>query len=180
MTASSTVRARWAGRGVLALAALALALNLVWIAGHLDWLRPLEAGRPAPAFDLPVLAGGAGRVRDSELRGKVVVLEFWATWCAPCRRSLPRLDAAARRWGADVAVVAVNLDDADKARALFAREGYGLTLAGDDGEASTRYQVDTLPHVVVIDRAGVVRMVGQGEGGEADAERAVARLLAGP
>ena len=182
-------RGRQAGRAVLALAAVALALNLAWIGRHLDWLRPLEAGQPAPAFALPVVpiapAGGAAapatvaQVRDVDLRGKVVVLEFWATWCEPCLLSLPHLDAAARRWGDRVAAIAVNVDDRAAAAAIFARAGYRLTLAADDGEASVRYQVDMLPHVVVIDASGVVRLVGQGGAGVRDAEAAVGRLLAG-
>ena len=171
-------RGRLAGRVLLVLAAVALTVNVVWIARHLDWLRPLEAGQPAPAFELPVLGGSGGVVRDADLRGKVVVLEFWATWCGPCLQSLPRVDAAARRWGDRAAVIAVNLDDRAKAAALFAEAGYRMILAADDGEAGARYQVDVLPHVVVIDRAGVVRMVAQGGGGVRRAEAAVERLLA--
>jgi thiol-disulfide isomerase/thioredoxin len=170
---------RRAGRAVAALAAVALLLNVAWIGRHLDWLRPLEPGQAAPAFVLPVLAGGAGPVRDVDLRGKVVVLEFWATWCKPCLASLPGLDAAAARWGDRVAVIAVNVDDRARAQEIFASAGYRLTLAADDGEASTRYQVDMLPHVVVIDRDGVVRLVGQGGAGVQDAKAAVERLLAG-
>ena len=174
-------RGRRAGRAVIALAAVALAVNLVWIARHLDWLRPLAAGRPAPAFALPVLTGAGGVVRDQELRGKVVVLEFWATWCKPCLVSLPRLEGAARRWGDQVAVIAVNLDDRDEAKAIFERAGYrAMVLVADDGETSSRYQADMLPHAVVIDRAGVVRMVGRGTDGAHAAEAAVGRLLAGP
>ncbi len=171
-------RGRLAGRVLLVLAAVALTVNVVWIARHLDWLRPLEAGQPAPAFELAVLTAGAPPVRDRDLRGKVVVLEFWATWCGPCLQSLPRVDAAARRWGDRATVIAVNLDDRAKAAALFAEAGYRITLAADDGETSARYQVDVLPHVVVIDGDGVVRMVGQGGGGVRSAEAAVDRLLA--
>ena len=178
-------RGRWAARALMALAAAALVINVVWIARHLDWLRPLEPGAPAPSFDLPVLAAGGprgaavgARVRDVDLRGQIVVLEFWATWCKPCLQSLPRMDAAARRWGERVTVLAVNVDDGEKAASMFGEAGWrGLTLVGDDGEAASRYQVDVLPHVVVIDRAGVVRLVGQGGGGGRDAEGAVARLL---
>lgn len=181
-------RGRWAGRAVLALAAVCLAINVVWIARHLDWLRPLEAGRVAPPFDLPVLAAPAGasgpaagtRLTDTDLRGKVVLLEFWATWCGPCMASLPRVDAAARKWGDRAAAVAVNLDDADKAVRIFTEAGYRLILTGDDGDASVRYQADVLPHVVVLDRDGVVRFVGQGGGGARDALGAVERLLATP
>lgn len=173
-------RGRRAGWAVIALAAVALAMNVVWIARHLDWLRPLEAGRPAPAFALPRLDGG-GVVRDQDLRGKVVVLEFWATWCKPCLVSLPRLERAARRWGDQVAVLAINLDDRAAAAAIFADAGYrAMVLVADDGETSARYQADMLPHAVVIDRAGVVRMVGRGTEGAHAAEAAVGRLLALP
>jgi len=177
-------RGRRAGVAVAAVAALTLIANLGWIATHLDWLRPLEPGHPAPSFDLPVLGPGGQptgqRVTRDGLRGKVVVLEFWATWCGPCLASLPLLDRAARGWGDRVAAIAVNLDDRGKAAAVFADHGWQLILAGDAGDCSARYQVDMLPHAVVIDQAGVVRLMARGRGAAGRVERAVAALLAEP
>lgn len=174
-------RARGAAIAVAAVVALTLMVNVVWIARHLDWLRPLEAGQTAPAFDLAVIGpGGAptgARLRSDELRGKVVVLELWATWCPPCRASLPKLDRAARAWGDGVVAIAVNLDDAAKARAMFDQAGWTLKLTGSDEELAMRYQVELLPHLVVIDQAGVVRVVARGGQAIATVEAAVPRLL---
>ena len=176
-------RARWAGRAVMAVAALALAINTVWIVRHLDWLRPLEAGQAAPSLDLPHIDARGGlaleRVTLDDRRGTIVVVEFWATWCGPCLQALPAIDRAARGWGSAVEVLAVNVDDAAKARALFDAKGWGLTLVADAGDAADRYGVQSLPHTVVIDRAGIVRLVVRGRRSGA-VEAAVDRLLAEP
>jgi thiol-disulfide isomerase/thioredoxin len=182
--AVALTRGRRAAVAVAALVALTLAVNASWIARHLDWLRPLEAGQPAPPFELPLI-GATGTPTGEHLtlpamRGQVVVLEFWATWCGPCRASLPHLDRMARGWGDRVAAVAVNLDDTAKARALFTTEGWSLPLAGSDEELAMRYQVELLPHVVVIDQAGVVRLVARGGRALPKVEAAVERLLAAP
>lgn len=174
-------RGRRAGYAVAGLAALVLAAQLTWIGAHLEWLRPLEAGRPAPMFDLPVIGERrelGERIQRDTLRGKVVVLEFWATWCGPCRASLPRLAAAANRWGDRAVVIAVNLDDADKARRFIATLGpTSLHSVADAGGAANAYRVDVLPHVVVIDPAGLVRQVARGGRAVDAADRAVQRLL---
>jgi len=177
-------RGRGAGWALVAIAALTLAVNVSWIVRHLDWLRPLEAGQPAPPFDLAVVGTDGkptgARVTTEALRGKVVVVEFWATWCGPCLTSLPKLDRMARGWGDRVATVAVNLDDSAKAAAIFGKAGWRMTLVESDDETATRYQVEALPHAVVIDREGVVRLVMRGGGAAQAVNEAVGRLLAEP
>ena len=106
------------------------------------------------------------------------MLDFWATWCGPCLRAMPKLDELAARHP-DVDVIAVNLDDAAAARAMFDERGWTrLVLLADDGDASQRYNVSSIPHTVVIDRDGIVRHVSRG--GPFDAEAAVRAALARP
>ena len=184
MPAAAARRGRLAAIAVAVLAAATLAVNVAWIARHLDWLRPLEAGQAAPPFEMPVIGDGGKptgeRLTPAGLRGKVVVLEFWATWCGPCRASLPHLDAMARGWGDRVAAVAVNLDDAAKARAMFDAARWRTTLTGGDDDLAMRYGVELLPHFVVIDQGGVVRLVARGGKGLVQVDGAVERLLAAP
>jgi thiol-disulfide isomerase/thioredoxin len=184
VTPAVLTRGRGAAVAVSALVVLTLAVNASWIARHLDWLRPLEAGQPAPPFELPVI-GAKGTPTGEHLtlpalRGKVIVLEFWATWCGPCLASLPHLDRMARGWGDGVAAVAVNLDDPAKARTIFTAERWTLPLTGSDEELAMRYQVEMLPHLVVIDQAGVVRLVARGGRALPQVQGAVERLLAAP
>jgi thiol-disulfide isomerase/thioredoxin len=155
---------RWIGAAVAAVAALGAATQVVWIAGNLDLVRPMKSGVEAPAIALPRIGPGGGlgdRITLAASRGKITVLDFWATWCKPCLVSMPRLDRVARSHP-DVAVIAVNLDDPAAARALFDQRGYAMTLVADDGDTSQRYSVSAIPHTVIIDRRGVVRQVVRG------------------
>lgn len=155
---------RWIGAAVAAVAALGAAAQVVWIADNLDLVRPMKSGVEAPAIALPRIGPGGAlgdRVTLAASRGKITVLDFWATWCKPCLASLPRLDRVARSHP-DVAVIAINVDDAAAARALFDQRGYAMTLVADDGDTSQRYSASAIPHTVIIDRRGVVRQVVHG------------------
>jgi thiol-disulfide isomerase/thioredoxin len=156
-------RARASGWGLAAVLAAGVAIQGAWVARNLDLLRPLTAGDAAPELSLPRVGQGGAlgeRVTLASLRGQVVVVDLWATWCKPCLASMPSLAALADRDRArGLEVLAVNLDDAGAARALFDDKRYPMTLVFDDSGAADRLGVTTIPHAVVIDRRGVVRGV---------------------
>lgn len=153
------------------------ALALLLVTAALVWLgrpraRPLEApplpaatvdAAPAPSFSLP--RAGGGSLGSDELRGHVLVINFWATWCGPCREELPALDRLERALaGEGLRVLAVSVDASPQAAARFAEaRGLGLTVLGDPGEeVARRYGVGAYPTTVVVDRRGRVvhRTVG--------------------
>jgi|YNPBryantNP2012_1023418.scaffolds.fasta_scaffold00558_6 cytochrome c biogenesis protein CcmG/thiol:disulfide interchange protein DsbE len=119
-----------------------------------------EASRPAPDFTLAALDGSQVRLRD--LRGKVVLLNFWATWCPPCKAEMPDLDALYRQYGAarNFVVIGVNVEEKPELVAAFARQnGIAFPLALDtDGAVTTNlYHVRAFPTSLIIDRAGNIR-----------------------
>jgi thiol-disulfide isomerase/thioredoxin len=153
-----------AGRAFIVLAGVGIALQAIWVVDHPELLRPMLAGTPAPAIALRAI-GPHGKLGDeiALAPGRVTVVDFWASWCEPCVRSLPRLEAFARRHP-EVQVITIALDHFDDARAVFDERGYTIALLGDDGQTSQRYGVGVIPHTVVIDRDGLVQKVHTGEG----------------
>jgi thiol-disulfide isomerase/thioredoxin len=145
-----------------------------------DAARKLE-GQPAPAFSLK--DGENKPVSLADLKGSVVVLDFWALWCAPCRAALPHLDELSRRKaGAGVKVLAINEQDSPEAVTDFMKQGkLGLrALLDEDGAVGKVYMTDeVIPETVVIGKDGVVRKVIVGYGpGDDRVEKAVDNALA--
>jgi peroxiredoxin len=147
--------------------------------GAADESHPL-IGAAAPAFELPA-AIGKGKVDLASHAGKVVVVDFWATWCNPCRESFPAYQRLSQKLGSDVVVIGVSVDDEPSAIPKFAKEtGVRFPLAWDDGQATSKtYQPPTMPTAFVIDRTGVVRYVHSGfhAGDEAALETEIDSLL---
>jgi len=164
--ADPITRAGWA---IAAVALAGIAVQVVWLVRHVEQVRPMQYGDPAPPLSLPRIAadGSLGELVTLPA-GKVIVLEFWATWCGPCLKAMPKLDAFARHHP-EITVLTINLDDAAEARAIFDSRNYSLQLLAGDRDTSDRYGVSSIPHTVLIDRAGTVRRVFRG--GIVDLER---------
>ena len=141
------------------------------------------AGKDAPDFALKLVANAPENTSDvsvSGLRGHAVLLDFWATWCGPCRAELPIVDKIAQRYrGQGLAVVGVNTSDQSGSAARYAK-GHGLTypIALDTGDsAANAYGVESLPTLVVISKTGKVVAFRSGETSEADLDELVKRAL---
>ena len=125
--------------------------------------RPRE-GESAPDFELTLFDGS--RVSLAELRGQVVVLNFWASWCGPCRREAPALQQVWEAYeGQGVVMLGVSYQDAEGASRQFI-EQFGLTYGNGidvDGRISRAYGVTGVPETFVIDRQGRIAWFRLGE-----------------
>lgn len=163
----------WARVAVTLIVLLALAIGA-------QWLRPRPAapatsatlaegqalaaggapveGRPAPDFEMRYADGR--RLRLSDLRGQPVLINFWASWCGPCRVEMPELiEAYTAHRAKGLEVIAVNVQEESAVAQAFAVEvGMPFLVVVDPtGDISRQYQVRNLPSSLFIDREGVVR-----------------------
>jgi peroxiredoxin len=120
-------------------------------------------GQPAPDFALKSSTGA--NLRLSEYRGDVVMINFWATWCGPCRQEMPLLDELSSRYErVGFKLLGVNIDD-DSNRAMAMIEELGVSfpvLFDARKEVSKMYDVSAMPVTVIVDREGTVRYVHHG------------------
>ncbi len=137
-----------------------LLLSLLFCLPLLGWA---QAPIPAPDFELPTRDGSTVRLTD--LRGKVVYLDFWATWCPPCRRSFPWMNTLHQRYhDQGLVIVAVSLDHSHKNMKRFLDETRPrFVIAFDrEGKVGDAYHVQAMPTSLLIDRHGNIRHIHQG------------------
>ncbi len=168
-------------RQAWALGGLVVSLVLLFAFVILPYVDPgKQRDREAPAFALPVIYGGdaGNRLRLADLRGSVVLLDFWASWCAPCRKQMPILDRIAQTYADEnVMVVGINTDAEPRLALDFLRHrpvSY-VSVFDEAGDVSAKYGVSKLPTLVLIDRTGKIvysdaRLLG---------ERSLAELVEG-
>jgi len=131
---------------------------------------PAEVGKAAPDLSMSTV-NGKGSVSMESLKGKVAVIDFWATWCGPCKQSFPKLEELAKKYSGKVEIIGVSVDDSKDGVAEFAKEhGATFAIGWDDGHAiANRWKVGTMPTTYVVDSTGTVRYIHDGyHDGEAD------------
>jgi cytochrome c biogenesis protein CcmG, thiol:disulfide interchange protein DsbE len=137
-------------------------------------------GAPAPTFELPSRSGD-GKVALAEGSGKVVIVDFWATWCEPCRDSFPVYQRMVDKFDGKLIVIGVSVDEEPDGIEKFAADtGAKFDLVWDEGQVlSERYKPPTMPTSYIVDKNGVVRFVHAGfkSGDDAKIESEVSSLV---
>lgn len=135
---------------------------------------------PAPDFTLPRLGGGP--LSPSGLRGRVVLLHFWATWCVSCRQEMPQIGALQARYGKDLAIVGINVDRGNPAGVARFVHTLGLgfpTVLDAAGTVRQRYRIRALPTTYLIGRDGTIigRIIGARDWHSPAARNLIDRLV---
>ena len=131
---------------------------------------PAEVGKSAPDLKIQTV-NGKGEITIASLEGKVAIVDFWATWCGPCKQSFPKLEEIAKQNTGKVQVVGISVDDKSDGVADFAKSnGATFPIGWDDGHTiANRWKVDSMPTTYILDSSGKVRFIHAGyHDGEAD------------
>ncbi|OLD10251.1 MAG: hypothetical protein AUJ06_02395 [Chloroflexi bacterium 13_1_40CM_3_70_6] len=154
---SPTALPRWLAAIIIGAIAVASLAALLWPA--LPFNRQFAGPTGANAPDFEYNAPGGSVLRLSDHRGRVVVVNFWATWCLPCRQEMPALQRVASG-ESDVVFLEVDLQESgDRARSFMDQLGLDRLrpILDTDGATTRRFGVLTLPSTFFVDRGGVIR-----------------------
>ena len=142
----------------------------------------LDEPLPQPAWELPLIANGEGTVTDSTYLGRVTYVDFWASWCGPCRLSLPALNRLSKEFDtADFGVVAISVDYVDEDVLDFLKRypvDYPVAI-DKTGNSGRDFAVAGMPSGYLIDRDGLIREVHVGfrKGDEAFLRKQIQALI---
>lgn len=139
----------------------ATAIAVLWLAA--EWAGAVEVGTAAPQFALPTARGAT--ISLQALRGQVVYVDFWASWCGPCRRSFPWMNELHQRYGSrGFTLVAINVDTkrADADRFLQQYPADFVVVYDAAGATPAAYDVKAMPSSYVIDPQGRIAWIEHG------------------
>ncbi len=145
--------------------ALMVTALLAWSALHVQCSGSrhtpgsLGVGQEAPPFELPDLAGHS--VSLQQYQGRLVLIDFWASWCGPCRLSMPMLEELQKEYPNDLVLLAVNLQEpADEVRRyVYKQRIRSVVLLDEEGRVGGAYGSESIPMQVLIDQKGIIRHV---------------------
>jgi len=174
---------RVAGWGAAAILVVGMLGGVRWTARHASTMGPVTRGAPGPDFTLPRVDGKPGSIALSSLRGKVVVLDFWATWCPPCQAMLPTMHELATEMAPQgVAFLGVDSDGPQTARDDVERfvieHGLPYPVVYDEGVANDLYRIRALPTMVVLTKDGMIARVLTGMTTKGTLKRTIEAALA--
>ena len=132
----------------------------------------------APDFTLQDISGK--KVRLADLKGRVVMLEFWATWCPPCRAEIPAVERLHREYGdKGLTVLAITLDEGgwDEVKAFIAESKISYTVLKGTEDVSAEYKIRLIPATFLIDKEGNIRKQYMGGGSNEALEQEIKALL---
>ena len=152
---------------ILAVAVISMTIAMGFVAMQPDSLSGTESQKPSvetgvtvgkilPEFTLAALDGKQVKVASS---GQMLVLNFWATWCPPCREEMPELDKFAQKYQGKVVFYAVNIQDPVETVSRFlAQNKYSMSVLSDkDGEVANVFRINAFPTTIVVDKQGIIK-----------------------
>lgn len=122
-----------------------------------------SVGHAAPDLSIQTI-NGKGKVSLESLKGKVAIVDFWATWCGPCKQSFPKYEELAKKHAGQLEIVGVSVDDEQNGVAQFAKEtGATFAIGWDEGHTiANRWDVKSMPTAYILDATGKIRYVHAG------------------
>ena len=139
----------------------------------------IKKGNTAPDFELFNL--DEQPVKLSDFLGKKVILNFWATWCPPCRVEMPHMEKISKQYENDVVVLSVNLTHTEKSQSGVAEfvEKFGLTfpvVLDTKGDVANTYQIVAYPTTYIIDSQGIIQEIFQGAINDETMEKELSKI----